>query len=256
MARDSWKYGLTGLAGVLGGAAFVALTCRADAAKCRQETGRLHRVLVDLLLNALNAGDPLTVRHSRRVANLTDALARTYCIGGDRHSTLRLAALLHDMGKIDDRYFHILHSCDPLSKKERELINTHPGEGADILEPLEAIHPGLSRIVQAHHEWWDGNGYPAGLKGEEIPLGARLISVADVFDALTQPRPYREPLEPEQVFEELRKGSGTRFDPAVIQRLDRSDVRSPWSEIFVNGRREEATQASAQGSLTVSRPPP
>jgi putative nucleotidyltransferase with HDIG domain len=206
----------------------------------------MHRALVELLLNAMSAGDAVTERHSRRVAALTDVLAAAYGISGERHSTLRLAALLHDMGKIDDRFFHILHGCAPLSAEERTKINEHPNESADILEPLESIHPGISHIVEAHHECWDGNGYPKKLKGEEIPLEARLISVADVFDALTQPRSYRPPLDVTAAFDEISKGAGTRFDPSVIDRLhQRPDVLASWKEISLEGREDEAVEQAA-----------
>ncbi|MEX2572028.1 MAG: HD domain-containing phosphohydrolase [Gemmatimonadota bacterium] len=240
-----WTAPLTGIAGALGGAAVVAAAWSADVRSRRAETARIHRVLVELLLNALSAGDPVTERHSRRVADLTDALATVYGISRGRHSTLRLAALLHDLGKIDDRFFHILHSCEPLSAADRERINQHPHESADILEPLEPIHPGIADIVEAHHECWDGNGYPEGLAGKEIPLESRLISVADVFDALTQPRAYHSPLEPDQALRELRRGAESRFDPAVVAQVERENVWTRWVEIAGRGRREEATAESA-----------
>ena len=226
----------------MGGATLMSLAWRADARWRRRESGRMHRAIVDLLLNALSAGDAVTERHSRRVADLTDALAASYGIVGRRHSTLRLAALLHDMGKIDDRFFHILHSCSPLSRDERNKINEHPQESADILEPMEAIHPGISRIVEAHHECWDGNGYPRQLKHDQIPLEARIISAADVFDAMTQPRAYREPLSPETALQELQRGAGTRFDPEVIKRVERPDVFTRWVEVSRAGRAEEEAE--------------
>ena len=252
MLNPPWKIVVAGLSGALGGGALVSLAWRAETRWRRREAARMHRALVELLLNALSAGDPVTERHSRRVADLTDALALTYGISRGQHSTLRLAALLHDMGKIDDRFFHTLHSCEPLSAEERRKMNEHPGQSADILQPLESIHPGISQIVEAHHECWDGNGYPKRLKGEEIPLEARIISAADVFDALTQPRAYREPLPTEVALEEIRKGSGSRFDPEVVERLQQPEVLSRWIEITQDGLREEGFEPAEQPNRILS----
>lgn len=249
--RSKAEGGLWGLVGAAGGAAAVAFAWRADARWRRRENAKLHRALVELLLNALSAGDPVTERHSRRVADLSDVLFARYGFSKKDHATLRLAALLHDMGKIDDKFFHILHSCQSLSEGDREKIREHPHESADILEPLEEVHPGISRIVEAHHECWDGRGYPQGLEKEEIPLGARIISVADVFDALTQPRAYHEPLSVEEALDEIRSGAGSRFDPSVVDRVEQPAVLEQWAEIARLGRAEEEAEtesASEQAS--------
>ena len=231
-------------AGTGAGAAATALAWRLDARWRRRDRARLHRALVEVLLNAINAGDAVTERHSRRVADLADVLFRIHGLSRSAHATVRVAALLHDMGKIDDRFFHILHSCEPLSPEQRRQIEEHPHESADILHPLETVHPGISAIVEAHHECWDGQGYPKGLRGEEIPLGARIISVADVFDAMTQPRSYRAPLSVDAAVAEIRKGSGTRFDPAVVDRLGDPAIRAKWEAIVERGREEEAAEKS------------
>lgn len=215
-----------------------------DARRRGSYAARLHRTTVDLLLNALTAGDPVTARHSRRVADLADALAASYGFSRDEHATLRVAALLHDMGKIDDRFFHILHSCEPLSRDEREKIEQHPRQSAGILRPLEGIHPGIAAIVAAHHECWDGQGYPRGLQGEQIPLPARIISVADVFDALTQPRAYHEPLSVQEALAKIRASSSTRFDPSVVERIADPEVMRQWRKIVRRGRREESAPDS------------
>lgn len=240
--------GLAALVGLVGGAASASLAWRIDARVRNRKAAHLHRAMVDLLLNALNAGDAVTERHSRRVADLAGVLFDAYGFGAERHATLRLAALLHDMGKIDDRFFPILHSTAPLSDEQRRSIEQHPHEGADILKPLKDIHPGLIETVEAHHECWDGSGYPRGLKGIEIPLGARIISVADVFDALTQPREYRDPLDVDETLAELRKGAGSRFDPEVIRRVSEPVIWDRWVEIAVEGRAEEEARAEATES--------
>jgi putative nucleotidyltransferase with HDIG domain len=212
----------------------------------RRTAARLHRALVELLLNALTSGDPETARHSRRVANLADAMASRVRIGRDEHATLRVAALLHDLGKIDDRLFPLVHKASPLSQEEREQINHHPRESAEILRPLEPFHHGLLSIVTAHHECWNGGGYPEGRSGGEIPLAARIISIADVFDAMVQPRAYHEPQSVAEVFQVIRDSAGKRFDPELVDLLDDDALRERWIEIAREGRREEARAIRAE----------
>jgi putative nucleotidyltransferase with HDIG domain len=250
MPANNWRTGLAVAFGSAGAVSLLGLAWRASLDRERERAHHLHRALVELLLNTLSAGDARTERHSRRVADLTDALAGTFGIAGEQHSTLRVAALFHDLGKIDDRFFDILHSCDPLTPEEREKINEHPNESADILQPLEPVHPGLMEIVEAHHERWDGKGYPLELQGDEIPLEARIISAADVFDAMTQPRAYKDPMSAEQALEEIRKGSGSRFDPRVIEHLQLRPVLERWKEIVEEGRKEET--AELESSLSGS----
>lgn len=218
-----------------------------DARRRSRTTRRLHRTLVDLLLNAITAGDAATARHSRRVANLTDALAEQLGMRREERVTLRVASLLHDMGKIDDRFFDIIHSHGPLTERQRAEMKDHPHESADILGPLERIHPGITGIVSGHHECWDGSGYPDGLVGDEIPLGARIIAVADVFDALTQRRAYRDALSPEEVRRQIRGGGGKHFDPGVVRVLDRPEVWAYWKEIARGGAVEEEQAGEEDG---------
>jgi putative nucleotidyltransferase with HDIG domain len=232
------------LAAAVGGGAWL-LAARRE----RRQASRLHRVLVELLLKTLTAGDPETARHSRRVADLADVLSTPLRLGTQDHATLRIAALLHDLGKMDDELFELVHSPDPLTEAEREQIHGHPRTSAEILEPLEPFHPGILRTVRAHHESWDGHGYPDGLAGEEIPLAARVISIADVFDALTQPRSYREPLEPARAIERIIASAGERFDPKIVSFLGMESVRSEWSAIVRRGREDE------EGSGTSSNTP-
>jgi putative nucleotidyltransferase with HDIG domain len=228
------KYGENGSAAAAGtalGAALVGAAWAIDAARRRRAMHRLHRRTVELLLNALTADDPVTARHSRRVADLSYALAEAAGLRGPELRTLRVAALLHDMGKIDDRFFHIVHSRRPLSREERAEIRRHPHESAHILAPLDGEHPGLSAIVCSHHERWDGTGYPRGLEAEEIPLGGRIIAVADAFDAMTQPRKYRPAMEMEDALEELRGGAGKQFDPRLVELTSARPVAAAWNEV-------------------------
>jgi putative nucleotidyltransferase with HDIG domain len=225
---------VAGLAAGLVGAGWAT-----EAALRRRHSGHLHRAMVQTLLNALGSGDAFTARHSRRVADLACCLAGSHGLPRRRRRVLRIAALLHDMGKIDDRFFDIVHSPERLGRAERERIKAHPHESAHILAPLEEFHPGIVRIVESHHECWGGGGYPRSLRGEAIPLEARIISLADVFDALTQWRSYHEPRSVEDAFATLREEAGTRFDPELLDTLERPGVRRRWVEIARAGQAEE-----------------
>ena len=245
--RGAWIGAALASAGVVGAA------WAADAAR-RAAGGRLmHRTLVELLLNALTADEPGTARHSRRVADLSYSLARCRGLGRRELARLRVAALLHDLGKIDDRFFHILHSPRGLSPRERAQMQAHPEQGARILEPLEAVHPGIRTVVASHHERWDGGGYPAGLAGEEIPLGSRIIALADAFDAITQPRGYQEPLPVEAAFATLTAGAGRQFDPELVRLLDAPALRTRWTGIARRGLEDERSHQAPPTPSTDGR---
>ena len=202
-------------------------------------------MLVELLLNVLAAGDASTERHSRRVAALADALHTTYQPRPAARATLRLGALLHDMGKIDDRFFAIVHGRERLTPAQRSDMTGHPAESARILEPLEPFHPGIMSIVRSHHERWDGDGYPSRLAGADIPLAARVITAADVFDAVTQPRGYKPARPFEEGIDEIRRGRGSLFDPDVAERVERPEILARWRAIYEAGRAEEAGAVAA-----------
>lgn len=231
-----------GAVALLGGAAagWSAATRRA-----RRRTATVHRTMVQLLLNTLCAGDPGTARHSRRVAALTDVVGRSYRLDREGRARLRVGALLHDLGKLDGDINALVHSDRQLTGGERSRMEQHSDQSADILEPLERIHPGIAEIVQAHHERWDGAGYPRGIAGTLIPLESRIIAVADVFDAMTQPRSYHDAAEPHEVLRVLREEAGKSFDPEVVDRLDRPEIWSEWVEIALAGRRQEAHPGSS-----------
>jgi HD-GYP domain-containing protein (c-di-GMP phosphodiesterase class II) len=176
------------------------------------------------------------------VADLSFALARACEMPRDELATLRVGALLHDMGKIDDRFFHIVHSRKPLTPEQRAEIKFHPHQSAAILQPLEKLHPGITRIVSSHHECWDGSGYPRGLANDHIPLGARIIAIADAFDAMTQPRKYRDPLSVEEALDALGEGSERQFDPQLVRLAESPPVLEQWSGIARQGLRDELEQ--------------
>jgi len=231
---------LTVTGAALASAGLVSAAWLMDSLRRDRQARAVHRKLVDLLLNALTADDPVTARHSRRVADLSYILAQA-CgrLSRREMATLRVGALLHDMGKIDDRFFLIVHSRKKLSEEQRAEIKHHPDRSATILAPLEEIHPGIQRVVSSHHECWDGSGYPCGLGGETIPLAARIIAVADVFDAMTQPRSYKDAMPLEEAMEKIEEGSGRQFDPSLVELIQTPEVLSRWTEIARAGVRDE-----------------
>ena len=165
--------------------------------------------------NSIRERDIVTYEHSRRVATYAQRLARY--LGWNRRDArdLALAALVHDLGKTwiaND----ILLKTAALSEDERRTMERHPVIGARILIGCD-VHPFYVETVLYHHEAWDGRGYPNGLKRDEIPLSARILTVADVFDVLTSQRPYKAPLSLDAARERLLKGAGTSFDPQIIQ---------------------------------------
>src|SRR5579885_3355023 len=167
------------------------------------------------LAQSIRERDEQTYEHCRRVAIYVNRLARR--LGWSRRAArdLALAGLVHDLGKT---WIHndILLKSDKLSDEERRLMERHPIIGARILIGCD-VHPFYVETVLYHHEAWDGRGYPTGLKGEEIPLSARILTIADVFDVLTSQRPYKEPLSLDIARERLLQGSGTSFDPLILR---------------------------------------
>lgn len=172
------------------------------------------------LAAAIDAKDPYTRGHSERVARYASQVAREMELPAQEVRRVRLSALLHDVGKIgiDDR---ILRKPSALTEEEFEIMKSHPVKGAAIMEAIPELRdviPGMKH----HHERWEGGGYPDGLKGEDIPLQARIVSVADTFDAMTTTRPYQSAMDIRFVFQRLRDLAGNRFDPTVVNALIRS----------------------------------
>ncbi len=170
---------------------------------------------VDTLSTAIDARDDVTPRHVRRVQHGTLALARELGVTDeDTLCGLEAAALLHDTGKIAVPE-HILNKPGRLTVAEFETMKRHAPIGAQILASIEFPYP-VAPVVRHHHENWDGTGYPDGLRGEEIPLGARILSVVDCFDALTSDRPYRGRMTAPEALEIIVGRRGTQYDPAVV----------------------------------------
>ncbi len=175
--------------------------------------------MITALAEAVEKRDPYTGGHVMRVVHFSRALGEELSLDADTLEELVLAATLHDIGKIaiPDA---VLQKPTSLNDEEFELMKTHTVDGFDILHNVRGFHR-LLPGVRCHHERWDGRGYPDGLKGLEIPLVARIIAVADTFDAMTSNRPYRQGLEHEVAAAEIEKGTGTQFCPEVAQAFDR-----------------------------------
>jgi putative nucleotidyltransferase with HDIG domain len=178
------------------------------------------QTLIDALAATLEARDGSTRDHAERVQRLAVALAIEHAIG-DRQllEAIHAAALLHDIGKlaIPDS---ILLKPGPLTPGEYETVKQHAVIGAQILAPLSGCGS-LALIVRHHHENWNGTGYPDGLRGERIPVGARVLAVADCYDALTSDRPYRRELSHETALDMIRERRGTMYDPQIVDEFMR-----------------------------------
>ena len=166
------------------------------------------------IASAVEAKDPYTYGHSKRVNIYAVALAERIGLSPDEVSVLSAAALLHDIGKIGipDK---VLNKKGKLNKQDWEAIKAHPKLGANIINNIPKLAPSVNSILY-HHERWDGTGYPEGLKGEEIPMEARILAIADSFEAMTSARPYRPALSLEEVVTELKQGAGLQFDPKMV----------------------------------------
>ncbi|HVH64994.1 MAG TPA: HD domain-containing phosphohydrolase [Candidatus Acidoferrum sp.] len=178
---------------------------------------------MEALARALDARDASTFGHSARVAAMSMELADALALAPLQREALRRAALLHDIGKIgvDDR---ILRKPGPLNKAELAEIREHPLTGYDMLKGLPFLQASLA-AVRHHHERWDGMGYPDRLKGEAIPMVVRILSVADVFDAVTSKRPYRTGVSLESAMKVIKSGAGTQFDPDVVKAFEKRAKR-------------------------------
>ena len=202
-----------------------ALSQQVDELK--QKLSQTHRRLRDLQLDtvttlvaAVEAKDPPAERHSMHVALYSDRLTRPFRLSIRENEVIRTAAVLHDIGKIGIPDA-ILTKPGPLTPDEWRVVKQHPVTGAAILKSAACLQRELPMVLH-HHEWYDGGGYPDGLRGEEIPFGARILHVADAIDAMLSPRSYKGSYSVERVCSELLHGRGVQFDPVV------ADVAMAW----------------------------
>jgi len=197
-----------------------------DANRHVDELNHLYLSTIETLAMAIDAKDQVTHGHIRRVQEYSVALARRMGVDDERLiQAIEAASLLHDMGKLAVPE-HILNKPGKLTSAEFEVMKTHAGVGADLLAAIEFPYP-VVPIVRHHHENWDGSGYPDRLIGTDIPIGARILSVVDCFDALTSDRPYRKKLSDSEAIAILQQRRGTMYDPLVV-------------DVFVNMQREWA----------------
>ena len=173
-----------------------------------------HLETIQALALALDAKDPFTLGHSERVAEYAVEIARQMKLPPGEVEMLRYAGVLHDIGKIGISDA-VLNKVGRLTDAEFRLIQSHTTIGARVVKPVGFLR-GVSQVIRHHHERYDGRGYPDGLKGEEIPLAARILSVADAFDAMTYDRVYRTGMSVEDAVKELVRGKGTQFDPNIV----------------------------------------
>jgi putative nucleotidyltransferase with HDIG domain len=167
--------------------------------------------MVRVIAASLDARDPYTLGHSNRVAKLSCELGKRLGMSGEALVDLERAAIFHDLGKIQTPDAVLLKG-EPLSNTEEERMRNHPSDGTEILQAAPFLRRYIP-VVRAHHEWYDGTGYPDGKKGHEIPFHAQIIALADAFDAMTTDRPYRQALGAEEALEEILRFKGTQFSP-------------------------------------------
>jgi HD-GYP domain-containing protein (c-di-GMP phosphodiesterase class II) len=218
------------------------------------ELNRAYRGTVMLLSDVVEADDNYTADHCRGVVDLVNAVADELEIDDDARQELEFAALLHDVGKIVIPN-EIINKPGALNDDEFELMKTHTIEGQVLLDRVGGLLGRVGEIVRSCHERWDGNGYPDGLAGYEIPLPARIVFACDAYSAMTTDRPYRAAMSKETALEELWANAGTQFDPRVVSAL---------ATVIRAGFRYDATPvqdvrrllAKTDGSIRIPELPP
>lgn len=185
----------------------------------RRSAERLAAAALETLLNTIETADHETGQHLRRVARYALILGDAAGLDQRGIRALERIALFHDIGKIHEALADIFHDGAKLTPAERRAILTHPQRGAKVLAPLAPFYPELPVGILTHHEWWNGKGYPKGLKGERIPMSARVTAVADTFDVIANGRHYRRAGGAEAAAMEIARGRGTQFDPDLVDLL-------------------------------------
>ena len=211
-----------------------------DLKKANNDLERQHRELLDYTVKQIEARDPYTSGHSRRVAEYAKIIAQEAGLTAHEVQDVATAALLHDVGKVYHEFGSVLQKEGRLTPEEKVLLQSHPVRSAELIGTISNLQGSVQLAVRHHHENFDGSGYPDGLVGEDIPVGSRIIMIADTLDAMTTDRPYRKALPFERVLEEMRKYAGRQFDPqlsrvvatsALIRRLVGVGSQSPVGQV-------------------------
>ncbi|MFN0178406.1 MAG: HD-GYP domain-containing protein [Gemmatimonadales bacterium] len=209
------------------------------------------REQLETMVRSIEARDPYTSGHSRRVSALSRAIASDLGLGSDLVEEIETAALLHDVGKIHAEFAPLLQKEGRLTQDEWEIMKTHSAKSAELVALFSRFQGNVQSSVRSHHERWDGKGYPDGVIGDLIPLGARIIMISDTIDAMTTDRPYRKALPFDKVVAELQKYRGSQFDPAIVD----VTISSVTVRRLVSDREFLAEQTAPRG-LSVGRPRP
>src|SRR5438067_692949 len=183
---------------------------------------RVNRELLELMVKAIEARDPYTSGHSLRVSEYARQIARELGLNPKLVDQIGTAALLHDVGKIHEDFAPLLRKAGRLTPEERMLMQAHPVRSAELASTIAEFRGKVQADIRNHHENYDGTGYPDGLAGNEIPIGARIIMIADTIDAMTTDRPYRKALSLSKTLEEMAKYAGRQFDPRLVQLVSKS----------------------------------
>jgi putative nucleotidyltransferase with HDIG domain len=190
-------------------------TLKKEIEKAHRDIRRINLGTIEALVKTVEIKDPYTLGHSKRVSKISVSIAENMGIKNSKLKQIEVAGLLHDIGKIGINEL-ILNKTTRLTEEEFNEIKKHPGFGVAILKNMELLKD-IVPLVYCHHEKFNGKGYPAGLAGEKIPLGARIIAVADAFDAMTSNRSYRTAWDKEKAIQEIKKGLGNHFDSDVVK---------------------------------------
>jgi hypothetical protein len=234
---DAWVgFGSVGLLGVI--VPIVAVRHVYGLYHQLEDTGQ---ELLQVMVKAIEARDPYTSGHSVRVSELSRAIAVELGLSAREIDQVETAALLHDVGKIYEEFAPLLRKESRLTPEETALMQTHSTKSAELVGIISKFKGFIQDSVRHHHERWDGEGYPAGLMGRSIPLGARIILISDTIDAMTTDRPYRKRLTLDVVIAELQKCKGTQFDPELVE----VTVSSVAVRRLIAGPAQEVTERTA-----------